>query len=172
MLRHGVLYGITSWSSCMTIQGQASLLARVITAAAVVVTAITATATAAMLPALYRRSIASVVTAGIASALLGPRRPGAVQCLATTTSDLPPEPNRRRRLYDLRGKNVMVTGATTGIGRACAWAFAAEGSNLIIVGTSAPPSPPLRRPDGKPGTSSLLPMHQRHSAHRPHPNPP
>ena len=29
----------------------------------------------------------------------------------------------------------MVTGATTGIGRACAWAFAHEGSNLVIVGT-------------------------------------
>ncbi|MDD3124246.1 MAG: SDR family NAD(P)-dependent oxidoreductase [Candidatus Kapabacteria bacterium] len=33
----------------------------------------------------------------------------------------------------LKNKNVMVTGATSGIGRACAKAFAAEGANLIIM---------------------------------------
>lgn len=35
---------------------------------------------------------------------------------------------------DLKGKVVMITGATSGIGEACAWRFAAEGSNLVVTG--------------------------------------
>ena len=38
---------------------------------------------------------------------------------------------------ELRGKNVLVTGASKGIGLACARAFAAEGCNLHIAARSA-----------------------------------
>ncbi|OLY82008.1 NADP-dependent L-serine/L-allo-threonine dehydrogenase YdfG [Smittium mucronatum] len=34
----------------------------------------------------------------------------------------------------LRHKTVFITGATSGIGRACAWNFAAAGANIIITG--------------------------------------
>jgi 3-hydroxy acid dehydrogenase / malonic semialdehyde reductase len=34
----------------------------------------------------------------------------------------------------LKNKVVMITGATAGIGMSCAWRFAEEGSNLILVG--------------------------------------
>eukprot|EP00036_Acanthoecidae_sp_10tr_P011270 CAMPEP_0182927054 /NCGR_PEP_ID=MMETSP0105_2-20130417/13037_1 /TAXON_ID=81532 ORGANISM="Acanthoeca-like sp., Strain 10tr" /NCGR_SAMPLE_ID=MMETSP0105_2 /ASSEMBLY_ACC=CAM_ASM_000205 /LENGTH=277 /DNA_ID=CAMNT_0025064981 /DNA_START=33 /DNA_END=866 /DNA_ORIENTATION=- len=36
-------------------------------------------------------------------------------------------------LTSLKGKTVMVTGASAGIGEACAWRFAAEGANLIVT---------------------------------------
>jgi 3-hydroxy acid dehydrogenase/malonic semialdehyde reductase len=34
----------------------------------------------------------------------------------------------------LKDKTVLITGATAGIGESCAWAFAQEGSKLILIG--------------------------------------
>jgi len=42
--------------------------------------------------------------------------------------------SRRVTTLDLTNKVVLVTGATAGIGAACAWQFAEEGANLILVG--------------------------------------
>jgi len=36
-------------------------------------------------------------------------------------------------MTDLKGKNVLITGASAGIGEACARAFAREGANLILT---------------------------------------
>ena len=41
------------------------------------------------------------------------------------------------RKYPLDGKVVLITGATSGIGRACATAFAAEDAHLVLVGRRA-----------------------------------
>lgn len=34
----------------------------------------------------------------------------------------------------LKNKNVLITGATAGIGLSCAWRFAEEGANLVLIG--------------------------------------
>jgi len=34
---------------------------------------------------------------------------------------------------NLKGKTVVITGATSGIGEACAHAFAAKGSGLVLT---------------------------------------
>ena len=39
--------------------------------------------------------------------------------------------------YDFSGKNVLVVGGTTGIGRATALAFAKAGANLFVSGLGA-----------------------------------
>ncbi len=39
-------------------------------------------------------------------------------------------------MNDFGGKTVLVTGGTSGIGRACALRFAKEGANVIIAGRS------------------------------------
>lgn len=39
-------------------------------------------------------------------------------------------------MNDFSGKTVLVTGGTSGIGRACAMRFAKEGANVIIAGRS------------------------------------
>ena len=36
-------------------------------------------------------------------------------------------------MVDLKNKNILITGATSGIGKSCAYLFAKFGSNLIIT---------------------------------------
>lgn len=45
-------------------------------------------------------------------------------------------PAGRRMGFDLQGKTVLITGASSGIGRACASAFHAAGSNVILAARS------------------------------------
>jgi 3-hydroxy acid dehydrogenase/malonic semialdehyde reductase len=40
-------------------------------------------------------------------------------------------------MYSLKGKIVFVTGASAGIGRSCARAFAAEGANVLMCARRA-----------------------------------
>ena len=40
-------------------------------------------------------------------------------------------------MNDFSGKTVLVTGGTSGIGRACAMRFAKEGANVIIAGRNS-----------------------------------
>jgi len=39
--------------------------------------------------------------------------------------------------YDFSGKNVLLVGGTTGIGRATALAFAKSGANMFVAGLGA-----------------------------------
>ncbi|MGQ0642280.1 MAG: SDR family NAD(P)-dependent oxidoreductase [Gemmatimonadaceae bacterium] len=48
------------------------------------------------------------------------------------TSTLAPMVERNRRQYSLAGRTVLITGATRGIGRAIARAFAAAGARVLI----------------------------------------
>lgn len=38
------------------------------------------------------------------------------------------------RLHDMKGKTVLITGGGSGIGRACAFAFAAQGAQVAVAG--------------------------------------
>ena len=44
------------------------------------------------------------------------------------------KPYRRYQPADLKGATVLITGATAGIGEACAWRFAEAGCKLIVTG--------------------------------------
>jgi len=48
---------------------------------------------------------------------------------------------------NLKGKRVLVTGGSKGIGRACADAFAAEGCEVLVASRTPPPAPNARAVD-------------------------
>src|SRR5262245_56579001 len=71
-------------------------------------------------------STALGATAGLAVGLAA----GVAVALPPKLPPVPPQPGRRR--FD--GKVVVITGATSGIGRAAALAFAAEGGKVVFCG--------------------------------------
>ena len=81
-------------------------------------------------PAPSRRRILGSTTLGAAAGLLTGLAAGVALALPPKAAPVPPQPGRRR--FD--GKVVVITGATSGIGRAAALAFAAEGGKVAFCG--------------------------------------
>jgi NAD(P)-dependent dehydrogenase (short-subunit alcohol dehydrogenase family) len=76
-----------------------------------------------------RRTVASVLGAAAAGIMAG-LAAGVSLALPPKAAPIPPSPGRRR----FEGKVVAITGATSGIGRAAALAFAAEGAKVAFCG--------------------------------------
>ena len=81
-----------------------------------------------------RRRILGSTTLGAVAGLFAGLAAGVAVALPPKSAPVPPAPGRRR----FEGKVVAITGATSGIGRAAALAFAAEGGKVALCG---------RRPD-------------------------
>src|SRR3979490_1553721 len=85
--------------------------------------------TSATSPAPSRRRILGSTTLGAVAGLFAGLAAGAA-AVPPKSAPLPPAPGRRR----FEGKVVAITGATSGIGRAAALAFAAEGGKVAFCG--------------------------------------
>ncbi|MQA80466.1 MAG: SDR family oxidoreductase [Streptosporangiales bacterium] len=83
---------------------------------------------AAAPPRRSRRGFLGAAVTGAAGLAVG----AAAGAVVATDSTLPPTPPTQRRRFE--GKVVLVTGATSGIGRAAAKAFAAEGARVGFCG--------------------------------------
>src|SRR5690242_11855067 len=77
-----------------------------------------------------RRRILGSTTLGAAAGLITGLAAGVALALPPKSPPVPPKPGRRR----FEGKVVAITGATSGIGRAAALAFAAEGGKVAFCG--------------------------------------
>ena len=77
-----------------------------------------------------RRRILGSTTLGAAAGLITGLAAGVALALPAKSPPVPAQPGRRR--FD--GKVVAITGATSGIGRAAALAFAAEGGKVAFCG--------------------------------------
>src|SRR4029450_6435392 len=77
-----------------------------------------------------RRRILGSTTLGAVAGLFTGLAAGVALALPPTSPPTPPQPGRRR--FD--GKVIAITGATSGIGRAAAFAFAAEGGKVAFCG--------------------------------------
>jgi len=86
--------------------------------------------TLAASPAPGRRRILGSTTLGAVAGLITGLAAGVAVALPPKAAPVPPLPGRRR--FD--GKVVAITGATSGIGRAAALAFAAEGGKVAFCG--------------------------------------
>src|SRR3981081_2522512 len=86
--------------------------------------------TVAASPAPSRRRILGSTTLGAVAGLFAGLAAGVAVALPPKSAPLPPQLGRRR--FD--GKVVVITGATSGIGRAAALAFAAEGGKVAFCG--------------------------------------
>jgi NAD(P)-dependent dehydrogenase (short-subunit alcohol dehydrogenase family) len=84
-------------------------------------------------PSPNRRRILGSTTLGAAAGLFAGLAAGIAVALPPKSAPVPPLPGRRR----FEGKVVAITGATSGIGRAAALAFAAEGGKVAFCGRRA-----------------------------------
>src|SRR6266851_8702520 len=81
-------------------------------------------------PAPNRRRILGSTAMGTAAGILAGLVAGIGFATPPKAAPVPPPPGRRR----FEGKVVAITGATSGIGRAAALAFAAEGGKVAFCG--------------------------------------
>jgi NAD(P)-dependent dehydrogenase (short-subunit alcohol dehydrogenase family) len=88
---------------------------------------------------------------GTAAGLLTGLVAGAAVALPPKSPPIPPQPGRRR--FD--GKVIAITGATSGIGRAAALAFAAEGGKVAFCGRRTPLGTELQRQINEGGGQAL-----------------
>jgi NAD(P)-dependent dehydrogenase (short-subunit alcohol dehydrogenase family) len=85
---------------------------------------------AAASPAPSRRRVLGSTTLGAVAGAITGLAAGVAVALPPRTAPIPPQPGRRR----FENKVVVITGATSGIGRAAALAFAAEGGKVAFCG--------------------------------------
>ena len=89
--------------------------------------------TSAPSPSPNRRRILGSTTLGAVAGVFAGLAAGVALALPPKSAPIPPVPGRRR----FEGKIVAITGATSGIGRAAALAFAAEGGKVAFCGRRA-----------------------------------